>query len=100
MGAAPQERTELLATLQQLPAPYAMRRWPDQRIILHSELLNRRGIVWRPTRGIPRCRVCSHGTERLFMAYAKTHNIVDRYDEPLESCALCVSCWSACRYED
>lgn len=48
-----------------------------------------------PSRRIPRCGVCSHGTERLFPTTAATHDIVSSDDESKTIYPnVCVRCWS------
>lgn len=63
--------------------------------------LRRRSMVFAPARDgilIPRCEICSHGSERVFQASSETHDI-ERNDEPCVA-FLCVRCWSELRKEE
>jgi len=55
--------------------------------------IGRRKLTPLPSRRIPRCEVCKHGTEKLFATSEATHDITGRNDEKI--CPnLCVRCWS------
>lgn len=57
--------------------------------------LARRKLFPVPSMRIPRCEVCSHGTERLFPTTEATHNIVSTHDESERIFPkVCVRCWS------
>jgi hypothetical protein len=61
---------------------------------LRNEISRRK--LWSklpPSRHIPRCEVCQHGTEKLFRAHKSTHDIVNNEGEEIFP-ALCVRCWS------
>lgn len=61
---------------------------------LHEEI-NRRKLTPLPSLRIPRCEVCSHGTEKLFATSKATHDIRDQHDSTKRVYPnLCVRCWS------
>lgn len=57
--------------------------------------INRRKLTPLPSLRIPRCGVCSHGTEQLFSTSEATHDLRDEHDENKRVYPnLCVRCWS------
>ena len=83
-----------------LRAPGQQRLAYDYAHALRNEISHRK--LWPklpPSRCIPRCEVCSHGTERLFATTAATHDIVDSSDKTIYP-NLCVRCWSRLHKED
>ena len=117
MGATPAEVALLRTALMRPNDPARIRRASDETVIEHMTLVdllsaaytgdplskklydythelsrevNRRKLKWT-SRRIPRCEVCKHGTEKLFLTTVDTYSI----DENTEFFPrVCVRCWS------
>jgi hypothetical protein len=121
LGATPEEMARLRSLIPMRGQPGWIRRRPDDRLLTwlsvyelagktlgHQESsdayncahmvraeIQRRGLAPLPSRRIPRCQVCHHGTEKLFATSKATHDIADSNDESRRVFPnLCARCWS------
>lgn len=116
-------REELAGVVHRITNPatfsgYLIKRRPDSELLRHLQVIDwfhdrpelsrsmtyihelRRELSSRPDAPMfvslrhRRCAMCSHASDRLWEATGETHEIVDRYDEPVKSAFVCARCWS------